>query len=113
MTNAVKLSPCVGSHTLPALGGCGTGSPIQDRRASLTATTATCGVDRECEGKWSAARQWILSNARDETLRSCAVWNRVRTFIASNERNMSGMAALSSVVSCEPRGRIANQGAVL
>ena len=40
-----------------------TGVPVQQRQAAIVSTIPTCSTDRECELKWSAARQWILSNA--------------------------------------------------
>lgn len=35
----------------------------QEQRAQLQSTVPMCNSDRECELKWSAARQWVLANA--------------------------------------------------
>lgn len=36
---------------------------LQVKREQLAASIPTCATDKECEMKWSAARQWVLANS--------------------------------------------------
>lgn len=36
---------------------------VQAKLAKIRETVPTCNSDKECDVKWSAARQWILANA--------------------------------------------------
>jgi hypothetical protein len=49
--------------TLALVGGCATPQQRTDQQAEFQRTIPTCKSDRECELKWSAARQWVLQNA--------------------------------------------------
>jgi len=48
-----------------SLAGCATTpSPeLEAKRQQVAATIPTCKSDKECEVKWSAARQWVLNNS--------------------------------------------------
>lgn len=46
-----------------ALAGCSTMATDPAKEAEAVRTMPTCASARECEVKWSAARQWILANS--------------------------------------------------
>lgn len=48
-----------------AIAGCASMSPEERaaKGAELNRTVPTCSSTKECEVKWSAARQWILTNS--------------------------------------------------
>ena len=56
----MRLAPTLAVAIL--LARCVTQAQI-DRARAFQASIPTCSSDRECELKWSAARQWILSKA--------------------------------------------------
>lgn len=43
--------------------GCATTGDITAKRAEFESTIPTCKTDRDCEMKWSAARNWVLNNS--------------------------------------------------
>ena len=48
---------------IATISGCATTGNIEAKRAEFNSTIPTCKTDRECELKWSAARNWVLNNS--------------------------------------------------